>query len=62
MSWYLAEWASLVEMTIVRREAQQELSDIGDVGGPGWHWDPGGTSYHISGMQEGYRIVNSVIE
>jgi len=45
-----------MEMVVVRNKAQWELLDIEGVGGPSWHWDPGGASYPISGMQDGYGI------
>jgi len=35
-----------MDMAVEQHEAQQELSCIGDIGSPDWHWDPSGTTYH----------------
>lgn len=37
LSWYLVEWPRPMEMIVIQSEAQWELSNIGDVRGPGWH-------------------------
>jgi len=50
LSWYLVGWARFMEMVVVESRAQQDLPDIGDIGGLGWHWDLGGASYHILEM------------
>ena len=63
LSWYPVGWARLMEMVVVWSEAQWELSDIEDVGGPGWHWDASRASYPISDMLNDYgidEVVNPV--
>lgn len=39
-------------MVVVGSEAQEELQNIGEDGGPSWCWDPCGASYHIMEMQD----------
>ena len=50
LNWYPVQWARPMEMIVIQSEAQQELPNIGDTGGPGWHSDPGGASYNILEM------------
>lgn len=54
-----------MELVIDWSEGQQAHSGIGNTGGPGWHWDLSGTTYHLPDMQIDYDIggiVDPVVE
>lgn len=59
------ECARLVESVICQSESYHGCSSIEDTRGPGWHWDPGGTTYHLPDMQIDYGIggiIDPVVE